>query len=52
MKWLAQKGHSVVGIDFVDLSAQQFFTENDLPFNKCKSKYALNKIFNRSFRYD
>ncbi|XP_019849332.1 PREDICTED: thiopurine S-methyltransferase-like [Amphimedon queenslandica] len=35
MKWLAaQKGHNVVGIDIVDLSAQQFFAENNVPFNK------------------
>ncbi|XP_003382923.1 PREDICTED: probable thiopurine S-methyltransferase [Amphimedon queenslandica] len=34
MKWLAEEGHTVVGVDIVDLSAQQFFTENDIPFKK------------------
>ena len=46
MKWLAEKGHAVVGIDIADLPAQQFFTENDIPFNKCKTKHALHKILN------
>ena len=42
MKWLAEQGHSLVGIDIVELAAQQFFTENDLPFNKCKSTTSLS----------
>ena len=45
MKWLAEQGHSVVGIDIVELAAQQFFTENDLPFNKCKcTSLSVNKL--------
>ncbi|XP_019849402.1 PREDICTED: probable thiopurine S-methyltransferase isoform X2 [Amphimedon queenslandica] len=34
MKWLADKGHAVVGIDIVELAAQQFFTESNIPFKK------------------
>ena len=45
MKWLAEQGHSVVGIDIVELAAQQFFTENDLPFHKCKcTSLSVNKL--------
>ena len=40
MKWLAEKGHAVVGIDIVELAARQFFTESNIPFKKCK-KYTL-----------
>lgn len=36
MKWLADKGHAVVGVDIVELAAQQFFTESNIPFKKCK----------------
>ena len=38
MKWLAEKGYAVVGCDIVELAAVQFFTENDIPYKKCKER--------------
>ena len=38
MKWLAERGHAVVGCDIVELAAVQFFTENNIPYKKCKER--------------
>ena len=38
MKWLAERGHAVVGCDIVELAAVQFFTENNIPYKKCKGR--------------
>lgn len=35
MKWMAEQGASVVGCDLSELAAEEFFSENNIPYKKC-----------------
>ena len=42
MLWLADQGHSVVGIDLVKTAIESFFTENNLTSTKCNVDMAAS----------
>ncbi len=36
MLWLVQQGFAVTGCEISELAVEQFFTENSIPYTKCK----------------
>ncbi|KAM4028207.1 thiopurine S-methyltransferase isoform 2-T3 [Anomaloglossus baeobatrachus] len=34
MKWLADKGHNVVGVDVCEIALKEFFVEQNIPYNE------------------